>query len=281
VVQIVDFLRLIRVTNCLLATVGVGIGAHLTWFHPVYFGPIVAGLAAFLVCAAGNITNDLRDVEIDRISHPNRVLVRGAISEGFARRVAIGFNAAAIILAIAISWQVTLIALITVGLLLAYNYHLKSVPLAGNAAVSLLAGMTFMTGGIAVDPVMAFRLPGPLIPAVLAFFFHLVREIVKDIQDMEGDKARGVNSLPQVIGVSRSLQLALVVFLVLVLLTYIPIARGWFGRSYEILTVYVVDLPLLGLMIFLWGFPTPRMLAVASTLLKVGMAIGLLALLDL
>jgi len=279
--QIVETLKLIRSVNCLLAAVGVWIGAYLTWFHPVYFGPIVAGLAAFLVCAAGNVVNDLCDVGIDRISHPNRVLVRGGLSVQFARNLAIGLNAAAVILAVAVSWQVTAVAVFTIALLLAYNLRLKRTPLAGNATVALLAGLTFMTGGIAVDPVSAFRLPGPLIPCTFAFFFHLVREIIKDIQDIEGDRGHGINTLPQAVGVSRSLQLALLLFLVLVLLTLVPIARGWFGRSYEILTVYVVDLPLLALLIFLWGFPNRRMLAVTSTALKLGMAIGLLALLDL
>ena len=278
--KILDIFRLIRVANCFLATVGVWIGAYLTWLQPVYFGPLVAGLAAFCVCAAGNIVNDLRDIETDRIVHPDRVLVRGSLSIRLARNLAITLNVAAVIMAAAVSWVLTAMAVATIGLLLAYNYYLKQVPLAGNATVALLSGMTFVTGGVAADPVLAFRLPGPLIPMAFAFFFHLVREIVKDVQDIEGDRRQGVNSLPQVIGQSRSLAMALLFFMILVILTLIPIGAGWFGRTYEVLTVYVVDLPLLGLLVVLYGFPTAKMLRISSTALKIGMAIGLVALLD-
>ncbi|MEW5994430.1 MAG: digeranylgeranylglyceryl phosphate synthase, partial [Candidatus Zixiibacteriota bacterium] len=63
-----ETLRLIRVENCALAMVGVLVGAEMTWLHPEYYGPIVAALAAFLICAGGNIVNDVADIAIDRIN---------------------------------------------------------------------------------------------------------------------------------------------------------------------------------------------------------------------
>ena len=276
--RLLNTLLLIRAPNCLLASAGVWIGARLTWVDPVYYGPTVASLAAFLICAAGNAVNDLVDIEVDRINHPRRVLVSGKLTRKYARNLAVVMNLGALALALAISFPMVLIALATIGLLAAYNLKLKRFPLAGNASVALSAGMTFLTGGLAVDPSLAFRLPGALVGAVFAFFFHLVREIVKDVQDMEGDRRVDLSSLPLKIGVSRSLSLALVFFAVTVLLTYVPVICGWYGRAYQIITVYLVDLPLLALMIVIWGFPTPRMLAVGSLALKAGMALGLVAL---
>ena len=191
--------------NCLLAGVGVWIGAYLTWLTPLYYGPTVAALAAFLVCAGGNTINDLVDIEADRINRPDRVLVKGRLSKKYVRNLAIVLNAMAIVMAISVSLWLTTIAVTTIGLLLVYNLRLKKVPLLGNALVALLAALTFITGGIAVDPALTFRLPGPLIAAAFAFLFHLVREIVKDVQDIEGDRKAGLSSLPQVIGVSMSL----------------------------------------------------------------------------
>lgn len=273
-----EILRLIRVVNCLLASVGVLIGAYMTWLIPEYYGPTVAAIAAFLVCAAGNIINDIVDIEIDRINRPRRVLVRRAVSLRMARRLAIAFNVVALIMAGLVNWWVAGTALVTIGLLVAYNLYLKRVPLAGNAVVALLAGLTFITGGLAVDPGLVWRLPGALIPAVFAVFFHLVREIVKDVQDIEGDSRAGISSLPQIVGVSNSLMIALGLFVVLVVLTYIPILQRWFEQPYETITVYVVDLPLLALLIIVWGNPTRILLTVGSAALKVGMALGLVAL---
>jgi len=278
VLRFLDIFRLIRVANCLLAGVGVWIGAYLTWLTPTYYGPVVTALAAFLVCAAGNVFNDLVDIETDRVNRPNRVLVRGGLTRKYARNLAIALNVAAFIMSLAVSFWVSVFALVTIGLLFAYNLYLKRIPLVGNLVVALLAGMTFLTGGLAVDPVLVFRLPGPLIAAVFAFLFHLTREIVKDVQDMEGDRQAGLNTLPLVWGVSKSLQLALGLFAVLVIFTYLPIFKGWFGRTYEVITVYVVDLPLLALMIFVLTNPSPRMLTIGSLALKIGMILGLIAL---
>ncbi len=206
------------------------------------------------------------------------MLVRKALTITFARRLAIGFNAVAMIMALCVNWLVAVIALVTILLLLAYNLRLKKVPLAGNLVVAALAGLTFVTGGLAIDPQLAFRLPGPLLPALFAFFFHLVREIVKDVQDMAGDGSADLRTLPRLIGPQRALLTALGLFAALTLLTLIPIFTGWFGRWYHIIVVYVVDLPLLAFLIVLWGNPTPRMLVIGSTALKVGMALGMLAL---
>lgn len=275
----IDYLRLVRLVNCLLAMIGVWVGAYLTWSFPVYYGPLIASISAGLVCAAGNAVNDLVDIEGDRTNHPQRVLVRGKVSTRGALRLALILNLLAVAIAATVSLAVTLLALVAIGLLTAYNLKLKRVPLLGNSLIALLSGLIFLSGGLAVDTSLAFRLPGPLIPMVFAFFFHLVREIVKDVSDIEGDRERGIRSLPQVVGVSRSLILALGLFALLVILTYLPIFAGWFGRSYEIITVYFVDLPLLAFLIFMWGNPSPRMLTVGSMALKVGMGLGLVALL--
>jgi len=278
VTLLLDTLRLIRVVNCLLAMVGVWIGAYLTWFGPSFYGPTVVSIAAFLACAAGNALNDLVDVETDRINHPHRVLVRNRLSHRFVRNLVVVLNIGALAIGAAVSWAVLAVGAVTVGLLVAYNLKLKRLTGAGNAAVALLAGLTFVTGGLAVDPVLAFRLPGPLIAGAFAFFFHLVREIVKDVQDMEGDRAAGLTTLPLRIGASHSLTIALGLFVVLVILTYVPVFQGWFGRAYEIIAIYLVDLPLLALLIIVWGYPNRRMLAVASSALKAGMVLGLVAL---
>ena len=277
--QVLATLQLIRTVNCLLAMVGVWIGAYMTWSAPIWLDPLLAGLVAFLVCAAGNIINDRLDIEIDRVNHPRRVLVQGKLSIRFAARLAIVLNVVALAIALLVNYLVFLVALAALGLLMAYNFYLKRIPLLGNLIIAVLGGLTFITGGLAVDVVATASLPGPLIPAVYALLFHLVREIVKDVQDIDGDRAAGLTTFPMVAGVRTALLTALLLFLVLVLLTYVPIVAGWFGYWYRVITVYVVDLPILALLILVWGNPTRNMLAIGSNVLKVGMALGVVALL--
>jgi len=276
--KLLDTLKLIRVLNCLMAMVGVYVGAFMTWSEPVYYGPAVAAMAAFFVCAVGNIVNDIADYEIDRINRPERVLVKGSVSRARAVNTAVVFGLAALVLALAVNTAVLISVVVALTLLLLYNFFLKKIPFVGNVVIALLSSLTFITGGLAVNYKWVFDLPGPLVPAVFAIFFHLVREIVKDVEDIDGDLKAGVNTLPQVIGVSKALLLGICLFFVLVLTTYVPILTGWFGRAYEIIVVYIVDLPLLLLLIFIWGNPSAKMLRIGSYALKAGMALGLVAL---
>jgi geranylgeranylglycerol-phosphate geranylgeranyltransferase len=277
--RFLETLKLMRVVNCLLAMVGVGVGAYLTWWRPDYTAVFIAGAAAFLVCAAGNIVNDLVDVSIDSINHPQRVLVRNSLTKRYAVILTIVFNVVALLLAASVNRDVAVVALAVIILLLLYNLRFKRIPLLGNITIAVLSGLTFITGGLAVDRVMTFILPGPLIPAVFAFFFHLVREIVKDVEDMAGDRQAGIKTLPQIIGVRKALLTALVLFVVLVLLTYVPILAGWFGKYYKYITIFGIDLPLLALLILVWNYPTARMLRAGSVGLKAGMGLGIVALL--
>jgi geranylgeranylglycerol-phosphate geranylgeranyltransferase len=270
--------RLIRGWNCLLAAAGVWLGAYMTWLTPVWAEPLIASLAAFLVCGAGNAVNDIIDRDIDRVNHPGRVLVTGSLSVRWAWTAAAGQAAVALAAAVVLNTELLLLVIGALVLVLAYNLRLKQIPLLGNLVVALLAGFTFVAGGLAVDPGMLFYLPGPLVPAVFAVMFHLVRELVKDALDLDGDRLHGLRTLPGQIGVSATILLALVVFAALAVLTYVPVVRHWFSGAYTIITVYLIDLPLLLLLILVWGNPSRPMLRLGSAALKLGMVLGLVAL---
>jgi 4-hydroxybenzoate polyprenyltransferase len=278
VIQFIAICRLARVENCLLAMLGVWLGAYLTPHPMSYYGPLMAGLAAFFVCAGGNVVNDMIDLAADRVNRPDRVLPRQQLSMVYARNLAILFHLLAVICALSVNITVTVVVLVVAGLLMAYNLKLKQTVLFGNLTIALLAGLTFLCGGIVVNPLNLAALPGPLVPAVFAFFFHLVREILKDVEDIEGDREAGIQSFPMVVGRSTALLTALGLFVFLAVLTYVPIIMNWYGPSYKLVTVYLVDLPLIALLIFIWGNPTSTMLHTGSIGLKIGMVLGLIAL---
>jgi len=222
--SLLHFLRLIRIVNCLLAGAGVIIGAHVTWVVPQWTPALLTALAAFLICAAGNVLNDLVDIPIDRINRPDRVLVRGLFSRQAVLLAVVILNLGAVGVALLVN---SLVALTVSGsgiLLLLYNLRFKRMLLTGNLAVALLAGLTFLVGGMAIDSKLAFTLPGPLVPAVFAFVLHMVREIVKDVYDLEGDRAAGLRTLPLVHGVSTALAVAGGLSLLLVVLLLVPVA---------------------------------------------------------
>lgn len=272
-------MSLVRLPNCLVAAAGVALGAVMTSSGPAYYGQAMASLTAGLVCAAGNVVNDLVDVEIDRINRPERVMVRQALSSRYAIGLAVGLNLVALTLAASINLHVFLSVTAAIVVLLWYNLSLKQRPLVGNATVAFLGGLTFMTGGWAVSPPAALALPGPLIPAVFAFLMHMTREIVKDVEDVSGDRACDLTTFPQLVGTKRALAVALGIFAFLSLLTMIPVVAGWFGWAYGLVTGLAIDIPLTALLIVVWLRPERRLLGLTQQALKLGMVVGVIALL--
>ena len=238
----------------------------------------MAALATFLVCAGGNVVNDIRDIEIDRVNKPNRVLPGNKVSPTHAFWFSIGCNLLALAVSVVVSFPLFIVAALAIGLLYGYNLKLKRIPLAGNVVIAFLSGLVFITGGIAVDLTVAFELPGPVLGGIFAFLFHLVREIVKDCQDIKGDQQGDVITFPQLVGISKALVVAIGLFFVMTLVTYWPILTNWYSVWYKILTVYCVDLPLLALLIVTYGYPNDRMLAFTGWALKAGMLLGIFAL---
>jgi geranylgeranylglycerol-phosphate geranylgeranyltransferase len=276
--QLVPTLFLIRPLNCVLAACGVLVGAYLT-LAPVHWMPVsIAAVSAFLVCAGGNVFNDLKDIGLDRIAHSKRALASGELTGSYAFRFGLFVNLVTIILSLLVNLLVATVVATTIVLLAVYNYWLKRLPLLGNLVVAVCAGTTFMVGGLASSTHEALALPGPLIPAIFAVLLHLMRELVKDVQDLEGDKSVGIRTLPMVIGVRATFALVFVLALSLAVATYWPYAYEWFGYQYFWLAGGGVVAPTLSLSVIAMVLPATKVARVFSGVLKVAMGVGLLAL---
>lgn len=185
--------RLVRLQNGVLAGLGVIAGAWWAagWLRRSVFW---AALAAGALAAVANIANDLADVEIDRVAHPERPLASGAMSVGVAR----SWLAIAIVAALAFATHAALplgvITAVVIALMLAYNHGLKRAGLAGNVVVAILASLPFMYGAWAIDEAVA-----GVALVIVAAPLHFAREVAKDIDDAAGDAGRR-RTLPLVYG---------------------------------------------------------------------------------
>lgn len=253
--------------------IGVWIGAFMTWSDPIYYGPMIASLAVFLICVCGNSIGNILNVEGEHVNHTSRALIKGTFSAGFSLVIAIVCDLGAIMAAISVNWQVAVIVVVALILIVAYNFKLKRVPLVGNIVMALLGGLTFVTGGLAVNPIWIWELPGPLIPAVFIFLLLLVLEILKDVENIDSDSKIGITTFPQVVGARSALLIAIGLFVVLVSFTIVTVLAEWFDVAYKIIAVYIIDLPLLVLLILVWSNPSIGMLKASSVCLKLGIAL--------
>jgi geranylgeranylglycerol-phosphate geranylgeranyltransferase len=186
-------LRLVRWANALTAAAGVIVGAWWAgWGDSVLVA--LAALAAIGLTAAANGWNDLADVKIDRIAHPDRPLVTGALSSQSADRIAMLAAAGAVLAASDVS---VLLGLCSVGVLLLmrlYSPWIKRAGFAGNLLVSVLASLPFLYGSYAAGH---FSRGLPLV--LIAIPLHLARELAKDLDDREADRPAR-RTLPVVLG---------------------------------------------------------------------------------
>jgi geranylgeranylglycerol-phosphate geranylgeranyltransferase len=193
-------LRLIRIGNCLVAGATSLAGSWVSGSALHRDKPWLLAISAMLIAAFGNAYNDICDLPADRVNRPERVLVRGDIDMVLALRIA-GWCLALGLMTAAYAYVNALILAVTVStVLFVYDRDLKSQPLVGNAAVAAICGATVAYGAIA----------GPgwnrqvLVLMVSAFSLTLVRELYKDIQDIEGDVAMGARTFPILFGERRS-----------------------------------------------------------------------------
>ena len=259
-----------------MAAIGVWVGWYLAGSgggRQVY----LTSLAVALVCGAGNALNDFLDIENDRINHPHRPLPQGELNPASALIVFVLFNLTAIVLGLKVDAAVTVTIIAGILLLIIYNLLLKRLLFWGNIAVSILGGSTFLVGGLSVSSASLTMIPGPIVPAAFAFLFHLGRELLKDIADLKGDRLNGYRTLPSILSPQKAQALAALIFGLLILVSLIPILQGWYRPAYNIITISLVDIPLIILLAAVFIIKDIDRLKVINSLLKFLMIFGLLA----
>ena len=178
-----EWLTLVRWRNALLAGAGVFAGA---WWSggqvSLRVGAVI--VAALALTAVANTTNDVADVSIDRLAHPERPVASGAISAESARRFAVICSGLAVVLAAVVTWWLAVLTVVVVAIMWVYSSRLKPRGLPGNVAVAVLGSLPFLYGAAAVD-----ALPKGLLLVAIGTPLHFAREVAKDVEDAPADAA--------------------------------------------------------------------------------------------
>lgn len=187
-------------------------------------------LATICIAAAGNIINDIYDVETDFINKPDKLIVGKLISEKTAYNLFIIFNVIGVGIGFYLSNYVGRSAFFSIfviisALLYVYASYLKQMLIIGNVVISLLVALSLVVVGIfeLLPGITSLNQQTQLTffkiifdYAVFAFIINLLREITKDIEDIDGDYKAGMNTLPIVIGRERATR-------ILFFLSFIPL----------------------------------------------------------
>ena len=231
----IDLLRLVRAHNLLIAAAGVAAGGWIALGRIAVPGALAwAAVSGVGLGAAGNVINDILDVDADVV---NRGRMRPIAGRRIGVRAALAcFGAGALtgLVAAALAGRtVLLVGAAALAVMLAYSPVLKPVPAVGNLAVAVVAGLPLMYGALAVGS------PGAgAVPWALAAALHFVREIVKDIEDVEGDRAVSRRTLAVVLGRRGAATVAGAAAVAFVPLSFFLPWRAEYGGAY-----FVIALP--------------------------------------
>ena len=210
-----QYIEILRPGNALMGAISIILVALID--KTISIPVILAMLTVFFETAAGNVINDYFDYKIDLINKPERPIPSGRISLENGRNYgyllfAAGTMCGFLISYITNNWIPFGIVLFADVVLYLYAYTLKTTPLLGNLTVGFMTGFGFVFGGFSINN------PSIIMTSLFLGFFAFVmttaREIVKDIEDIEGDKADCAKTLPILIGEKKPAILAAVLIII-------------------------------------------------------------------
>jgi len=266
------YVQLSRPVNVLITFVSIPVACWIAGgTASAWFFILMAGTTGALVAAGANAVNDAFDIDIDRINRPDRPLPRGALTQHDARRMWLIVSGAAIGINLFLNSAALFIVVLSIALLYFYSARLKRTVFIGNVLIGSMTGMAFIYGGVVVG-----RIEHAVVPAIFAFLVNLARELLKDVEDMEGDRRENAVTLPVKYGVTTALILATATLLILIGVTMTVAIFGLYHSAF-LYIVSVADCLMCISIIYLWLGHSPTAIRHASTILKVSMIIGLIS----
>lgn len=300
------FIKMIRVPN-LFFIVLTQILFHVSVLDKILFPigmrPVIDGwdflllsVASVVIAAAGYIINDYFDINIDQVNKPKGNVVDTVVSRRWAMAWHFVLSGVGLLLSAFISWRTGLWYILLgnfgcVVLLFGYSVALKRKLLIGNIVIALLTAWVILVicfsqigipfrGIPEVNEISNKILRIGILYAAFAFISSLIREAIKDIEDMQGDAKYGCRTMPIVWGVNATkvyVAVWLVVILALLIILQIYVFRfGWWAAmAYSI--VFII-LPLVLIFYRLFKAKTQKDYHQLSNWTKLVMLSGILSL---
>ena len=271
------YLEILRPGNALMGAISIILIAIID--KTISIPIVLAMMAVFFETAAGNVINDYFDYNIDLVNKPERPIPSGRISLENGKRYAYLLFAAGTVCGFLISyltanWIPFIIVLIADVVLYLYAYKLKATPLIGNLAVGFMTGFGFVFGGFTINN------PSIVMTSIFLGFFAFVmttaREIIKDIEDVEGDRKDGARTLPILIGKKKPAILATILIIIDCALCPLLYIYHIFGVLYLVIIAVAVIIFIYSAILIMKSQEEP-VAHKSSKLLKIGMLIAFLS----
>ena len=186
---------------------------------------VILIIVTILIAASGYIVNDIYDYNLDQINKPEKVVLGKLLKSRDAIIIYMMFNCLAIVLSIFLCMKIEqeiyiLVFLLIIYCLWLYSKKLKKYKIIGNILIAFFISLSILNvplfsykNILSDDRFFVFLIISIL--SVLAFLINVKREIIKDIEDIEGDKMHEVKSLPIIFGTKKSKIVIIIIGIIL------------------------------------------------------------------
>ena len=251
-------------------------------------------LSTLLIAAGGYVINDIHDIETDKINKPDKVIINKYIEEKNAFIVFMALTIIGVVLGFYLSYEIGKPPFFTIffvasALLYIYSSSLKQIAVVGNIVVSIVVALSVLLIGIfELIPAMTGSSKAVQITflniirdyAIFAFMINLVRELVKDIEDIDGDHKAEIQTLPILIGRQRANRIAFTLSLIPILSIVYYVITYLFKQQLVVgYFLVLVIAPLIYVSIKLFSAEEKSQYKHISLILKLVMLTGMLSLL--
>jgi len=270
--NLIGFIKLTRFWNLLIIALAQYFAVHfLIEENIVSLNLFLLSFSTVIIAAAGYIINDYYDVKIDLINKPERVVIGKQVARRYALLFHSLFSVGGTAIGFLLDWKIGVINFFSAFLLWWYSNDLKRQPFIGNFVVALLSGLSIFMVNV------FYHVNQPLITiySIFAFAITLVREIVKDAEDLKGDNTFGCKTLPIIWGFRKTkifIYALLIVFFTIVIYInqlYHPLPMSYFFT--------LLFLPLILLTVWLIRADTKKDFYNLSQLCKVILLLGIVS----
>jgi len=251
-------------------------------------------LATLLIAAGGYVINDIYDIETDKINKPDKIIINKHIEEKNAFTLFMALTIIGVVLGFYLSYKVGKPPFFTIffvasALLYLYSSSLKQIALVGNIVVSIVVALSVLLVGVfELIPAMTINTKAVQTTflyiirdyAIFAFMINLVRELVKDIEDIDGDYKADIQTLPILVGRDRANKIVFILSLIpIVSIIYYNITYLFKQQLVVGYFLILVIAPLIYVSIKLFNAQQKSQYRHISLVLKLVMLTGMLSLL--
>ncbi|MFN3403405.1 MAG: geranylgeranylglycerol-phosphate geranylgeranyltransferase [Cytophagaceae bacterium] len=282
--QTKSFLKLIRINNLVILFItqyftNFFVVNNRNWQAFLDQRFFLLAFSTGLIAAAGYVINDYYDVKIDIINKPGRVVIGRLMKRRIAMVCHLFLNFFGLVLGFLAGWKIGLLTFSCAFLLWLYSNQLKRQPFLGNFSVSLLTFLSIFSVAIfygkAYEIVIAY--------GVFAFLISLVREIIKDMEDVKGDASFGCRTLPIIWGIRKTKLLLYFFTTLFCFLLFKACLLVWIQdkTTLFIYSLALIFVPAIALLVKLIKADTVKHFSQLSTLCKIIMITGVISMIFL